>query len=211
MKKRIYFLRHGETDCNSQNLIQGRGVDAPLNALGHRQAEAFYHNYEDIPFDKIYISSLQRTYQSMLPMIECGFPYEILSGFDEMDFGVMEGQAMFDQEGTFALEKLLKQWKNDDGNAKVEGGESPVEVRERMKLALDIVLSKKEESNVAICMHGRALRVLMCHLLNQPFSKMDSYFHPNLALSIFDYDYSTNIFSPVCIADCTHLEALKIS
>lgn len=210
MKKRIYFVRHGETDCNNKNLIQGRGVNAPLNALGHQQAEAFYQHYKLVPFDKVYTSSLQRTHQSMAPLIKSGIPHEILSGFDEMDFGIMEGKEMFNANGAFALENLFVQWKGSNGDAKVEGGESPNEVQARMKKALEVVLSEKKEENVVVCMHGRALRILMCHLLNHPISSMEQFFHPNLSASIFDYDYDSNSFNSVCIASTDHLQALKI-
>ena len=211
MTKRIYFVRHGETECNSKNLIQGRGVDAPLNALGHQQAEAFYQHYKHIPFDKVYTSSLQRTHQSMAPLLKSGIPHEIIDGFDEMDFGIMEGKEMFDSTGTFTLKSLLEQWKNNEGDAKAEQGESPNEVLQRMKDALETVLSRKQEANVVVCMHGRALRILMCYLLNLPISNMEKYFHANLAVSIFDYNYETGIFSPVCIANNAHTEALSIT
>ncbi len=211
MTKRIYFVRHGETDCNSKNLIQGRGVDAPLNALGHQQAEAFYQHYKHIPFDKVYTSSLQRTHQSMAPLLKSGIPHEIIGGFDEMDFGIMEGKEMFDSTGTFTLKSLLEQWKNNEGDAKAEQGESPNEVLQRMKDALETVLSRKQEANVVVCMHGRALRILMCYLLNLPISNMEKYFHANLAVSIFDYNYETGSFSPVYIANNAHTEALSIT
>ncbi|WP_320054841.1 histidine phosphatase family protein [uncultured Acetobacteroides sp.] len=210
MKKRIYFVRHGETDCNNKNLIQGRGVNAPLNALGQQQAEAFYQHYKLVPFDKVYTSSLQRTHQSMAPLIKSGIPHEILSGFDEMDFGTMEGKAMFDANGAFVLENLFVQWRKNNGDAKVDGGESPNEVQARMKKALEVVLAEKSESNVVVCMHGRALRILMCHLMGQPISQMENFFHPNLSTSIFDYDYGTETFNPVCIASTEHLQALKV-
>ncbi|MCP6042889.1 histidine phosphatase family protein, partial [Klebsiella pneumoniae] len=34
----LCLVRHGQTDWNFQEIIQGR-EDIPLNALGHRQAE----------------------------------------------------------------------------------------------------------------------------------------------------------------------------
>ena len=34
----ILFVRHGETDCNRQGIIQGQ-LDAPLNEEGIKQAE----------------------------------------------------------------------------------------------------------------------------------------------------------------------------
>ena len=37
-------------------------------------------------------------------------------------------------------------------------------------------------------MHGRAMRLLMCQLMNQSLDKMDEYPHQNTSLYILDYD-----------------------
>lgn len=208
MKKRIYIVRHGETDCNKQNLIQGRGIDAPLNEQGRRQAQAFYDHYRDIPFDRVYLSSLQRTHQSMQPLIGSGVPYEKNPGFDEMSFGDMEGQPMFDEQGRFTLEWLLAKWRSNEGDAKVTNGESPNEVLERLKGALGHVLSHTEEQNVVVCMHGRAIRVLLCYLLGEPISQMEHHLHHNLGVSLFEYDNGQ--FTPLYLASYDHLEKLSM-
>ena len=39
--KDIYLIRHGETDYNRMGVVQGSGIDADLNELGNRQAQAF--------------------------------------------------------------------------------------------------------------------------------------------------------------------------
>lgn len=211
MVKRILFVRHGETDCNSSNLIQGRGVDAPLNLLGKQQAEAFYKHYSSIPFDRIYTSSLIRTHQTMALFIEKGLPHQIDNGFDEMDFGEMEGKPMYDKDGNFTLEKLLEKWREGDENARVEGGESPLDVKTRLSKSLEALLDKRDEKTVVVCMHGRALRVLVCLLLNKPISNMEQYFHHNLAVTEFEYSYNSKEFRAVKVADCSHLEELKLS
>ena len=206
MKKNIYFVRHGETDCNSQNLIQGRGIDAPLNSKGHLQADAFYQHYKNVPFSKIYTSTLQRTHQSMAPFIQSGIPHQILAGFDEMNFGEMEGKSMFDANGNFTLEWLLSKWREGDTEAKAPGGESPKEVLQRILEALKEVISHESEENVIICMHGRALRVIVSHLLGKTMANMEHIFHHNLSLSLFEYDYSSGIYTPIRLADHSHLK-----
>jgi broad specificity phosphatase PhoE len=61
MTKKLFILRHGQTDFNKIGVVQGSGIDAPLNETGRKQAESFFKGYADIPFDVVYTSALQRT------------------------------------------------------------------------------------------------------------------------------------------------------
>ena len=50
MDKTIYFIRHGQTELNRLNIVQGSGVDSELNDFGRHQARAFYDYYQDSEF-----------------------------------------------------------------------------------------------------------------------------------------------------------------
>ena len=65
MEKQIYIVRHGQTDYNKNNILQGRYVDSSLNDLGKTQANRFYKKFKNVNFDKVYLSSLMRTLQSV--------------------------------------------------------------------------------------------------------------------------------------------------
>src|ERR1700759_654769 len=107
--KTLYIVRHGQTDLNKQGIVQGRGRDTDLNAEGLSQAQSFFRAYKHVPFDKIYISELKRTQQSIQPFIDLGLPYEKLSGLDELAWGVLEGQPST-PENKAAFMKLLREW-----------------------------------------------------------------------------------------------------
>ena len=55
----IYIVRHGETDANLYNMIQGQ-TDVPLNESGLKQAELVGRRLRNFPFDVIYSSDLSR-------------------------------------------------------------------------------------------------------------------------------------------------------
>lgn len=55
----VYFVRHGKTDCNDKNIIQGR-LDAPLNDEGIKEAKECAEKLKDVNFDVIYSSPLIR-------------------------------------------------------------------------------------------------------------------------------------------------------
>src|ERR1700739_461943 len=86
--KTLYIVRHGQTDLNKLGIVQGRGRDTDLNNEGRHQATQFFEAYKNVPFDKIYISILKRTQQSIQQFIDPGLPYEKLSGLDELAWGV---------------------------------------------------------------------------------------------------------------------------
>ena len=57
---RLYLCRHGETESNAQRLLQGSGVDSPLNAKGHEQAEALARSLAGLPITTVASSTLVR-------------------------------------------------------------------------------------------------------------------------------------------------------
>jgi broad specificity phosphatase PhoE len=187
ISKTLYIVRHGQTDLNKRGIVQGRGRDTDLNAEGRRQAFSFFSAYKHIPFDKIYISELKRTQQSIQAFIDLGIPYQKLSGLDELAWGILEGQPST-PENKAAFMKLLRGWLNGKLDSKFEGGESPNEVKERQLQALETIMSHPEEKNVLICMHGRAMRLFMCILLNQPLTNMENFPHQNLVLYKVTWD-----------------------
>ena len=189
IEKTLYIVRHGQTDLNKQGIVQGRGRDTDLNDEGRHQANQFYEAYKNVPFDKIYISELKRTQQSIQQFIDMGLPYEKLAGLDELAWGIHEGQPAT-PETKAAFLQLMRDWLDGKLDEKFEGGESPNEVKARQLEALDVIMSHPEEKTVLICMHGRALRLLMCILTNQPLTQMDNFPHQNLVLYKVTYDGS---------------------
>jgi len=187
IQKTIYIVRHGQTDLNKQGIVQGRGRNTDLNAEGRHQAQLFYEAYKEVPFDKIYISELKRTQQSIQPFIDEGIPFEKLSGLDELAWGVLEGQPST-PENKAAFMKLMRDWLDGKLDSKFEGGESPNEVKARQLEALKVIMSHPEEKTVLICMHGRALRLLLCILQNIPLTEMENFPHQNLVLYKVTWD-----------------------
>lgn len=59
----IYFVRHGETEYNVLNLMQGH-KDIPLNENGIHQAKIARDELKDLKIDEIYSSPLIRAYKT---------------------------------------------------------------------------------------------------------------------------------------------------
>lgn len=177
----IYLIRHGETEYNRLGMVQGSGIDSDLNEIGRAQAAAFFEHFKQIPFKKIYTSKLKRTHQSVAKFIELGLPWEQHEGLNEISWGNTEGHTA-SPETDQVYYQILAAWRNGDTNLAVNGGESPNEVAARQKPFLDLIDSKPDEDPILICMHGRAIRILLCGLLKLPLSRMDMFEHRNLCL-----------------------------
>jgi len=204
--KKIYLIRHGQTDFNLQGIVQGSGVDTSLNGRGREQAMAFFQVYKHVPFDKIYTSALKRSFESVQGFIELGLPYEKLSGLNEISWGRNEGQVITPDEDAY-YHRMLTLWGQGETSTRIVGGESPDEVAARQRPAIQHIMSKEEEKTILICMHGRAIRILLCQLMNRPLKDMDSFEHQNLCLYLLNYTGSSYVIEKH--NDVTHLKALN--
>ncbi|UOQ71780.1 histidine phosphatase family protein [Hymenobacter cellulosilyticus] len=118
--KKIYLIRHGQTDFNVAGIVQGSGVDSDLNAAGHRQAAHFFAAYQHLPFDKVYTSTLKRTHQSVQAFLDLGLPHEEHSGLNEISWGVREGMRITPEEDE-EYNGVLQQWRRGETHARLLG------------------------------------------------------------------------------------------
>jgi broad specificity phosphatase PhoE len=203
--KKIYLTRHGQTDFNSKGIVQGRGVDSDLNAMGRAQADAFFTSYGHLSFDKLYTSTLKRTHQSMKGFIDAGLVYEQLPGLDEISWGIHEGMEINKEQHAYYFD-MISRWQKGESDLAIEGGESPEQLAVRLKTALQYIMSKTEEKQILICMHGRAMRLLLAIMLNYPYSGMDYFVHNNLGL--YELTFTGKMFVLDKYNEVSHLQNL---
>lgn len=176
----IYIVRHGETDYNSQSIIQGRGVNTSLNETGRHQAFNFFRSFSHIHFDSLICSSLNRSKETLDPFTDLGHSIDQYPELDEIDWGDYEGHVPNGQMKEVYRE-ILQHWRDGYVDTAIQNGESPLTVQKRQKRFINNVLANLD-GRILICMHGRAMRVFICTLLNQSLSQMDAYEHQNLTL-----------------------------
>jgi len=203
--KKIYIVRHGQTDFNLQGIVQGSGVDSSLNDTGRAQASAFFKRYGHISFDKIYTSTLKRTKESVAEFIALGIPHEVHAGLNEISWGANEGQKITPEEDAY-YHYILRRWEEGETSLRINGGESPDEVALRQQPVIHKILNGKENT-ILVCMHGRAIRILLCQLLHYPLKSMDMFAHENLCLYLLEH---TGTFcSVIKYNEVGHLEKIS--
>lgn len=85
----IYIIRHGKTDLNQKNVLQGRS-NQPLNDEGIEQAKKAAEKLKGIFFDHIFTSPLSRAIQTA-EIVAKGKKLVIDDRLIEMDYGPYEG------------------------------------------------------------------------------------------------------------------------
>jgi broad specificity phosphatase PhoE len=88
----IYIVRHGETEHNINEIIQGQ-IDSPLTEKGKKQAKARAEDLKNMHFDAIFSSDLGRTVQtSQILKINRQLEINTTKLLREKFFGIYEGK-----------------------------------------------------------------------------------------------------------------------
>jgi probable phosphoglycerate mutase len=205
--KKIYIIRHGQTDFNLRGIVQGSGVDSSLNAMGRAQAHAFFKKYGSVPFSKIYTSALKRTSETVAEFIQLGIPHESMTGLNEISWGSNEGQKITPEEDAY-YHWMMKQWEDGNTSLRIQGGESPDEVALRQQPVIEKIFQHGADETLLICMHGRAMRILLCQLLHYPLKSMDLFEHANLCLYLLEF--TGTVFKVNNYNDISHLKDVQV-
>lgn len=92
MKKKIYIVRHGQTQFNVEKRCQG-WKDSPLTQKGREQAKKVrdYFQKKGITFDHAYSSDLSRAIDTMQIIAPIQVPQYTSQALCEMSFGKYDG------------------------------------------------------------------------------------------------------------------------
>ena len=165
----LYLARHGETDANASGLVQGRGLNPPLNAAGRAQAAALAARLADVGLAAVFTSTQRRSIETAAPVLAgrpsvAGRPR---AGLDEMHWGAHEGRGYTpdagDAEMAAAYARLNVRWSAGETGVAPEGGESPDAVWARLRPVLDEMLAAG--GAVLAVSHRRLSRILVAGLL----------------------------------------------
>ena len=157
----IYVVRHGETDWNTQQRIQGH-TDIPLNTNGELQAKELGEHLKDIHFDGVFSSDLQRAKRTAeIVSLERKLAIKTTELLRERTWGVMEGKSNSELKGL--LETLLKTVKEEDLYAfkPFPDVESDEELMARVLTYLREIAVSFPQKTVLVVTHGGVMRELL--------------------------------------------------
>lgn len=201
----IFIARHGETEYNRSNRLQGRGVDILLNAKGRQQAKAIANFLKGQTIDHIFSSSLRRSKQTAEIIADLfQKEYSCFSELDEMSFGYLEGRPAKEVEQD--LDEIHTAWQNGNVHYAPRNGESPSEVLQRVSSCTEMLINKHQGLNILFILHGRLIRVLLSDWLKFGLSEMHRIKHTNGAL--YHLKWENQKFQPVFLNKTEHLDGI---
>ena len=149
----IYIIRHGQTEKNRANVLQGRS-DIPLNESGRQQAEEVKNQFikAGIHFDLVYTSPLIRAVQTAAIIAE-GIPQLKDDRLIEMDYGPYEGMDLADP-----APEVLEFFRDFVHNPAPNGMEPLQAIVVRLGSFLEEIREEAAEKNILISTHAIAMK-----------------------------------------------------
>lgn len=155
---RIIAVRHGETDWNVDTRIQGH-LNISLNDTGRLQARRVAQALADEPIQAIYSSDLQRAWDTARAISEAtGGALQAHTGLRERHFGVLQGRTFAEIELTDPEQSRL--WRKRDPDWAPEGGESLLQVSERITRAAFELGERHIGEQIVLVAHGGIMDAL---------------------------------------------------
>ncbi|MDO4637925.1 MAG: histidine phosphatase family protein [Lautropia sp.] len=200
---RLILMRHGETDWNRAQRIQGQ-LDQPLNAVGFAQAQAAARRFAPGMVDAVYSSDLLRARQTATPVSErTGVPLLTDSVWRERHFGRFQGWRYADVAQ--AEPDIFRRMQAREPDLDLSGGESLLQVRARAESALQALVDRHRGQRVVVVAHGGVLDAVYRLVTGMPLSAPRDFSIHNACICLLCW--RSGAWSIERWGDITHLAA----
>ena len=180
----LWLVRHGETDWNRELRFQGH-LDAPLNALGLRQAKRLGEYLAALPPRPLLASDLLRTRQTAEPLAgQWQTPALPDSLWREQAFGVIEGLTL--DEIRERHPEIVQGWRAHDPDFAPQGGESRRQFHARVMQAVQALVERCRQEGLqspVVVSHGGVLDMVYRSATGQPLGGPRECLIPNAGLN----------------------------
>lgn len=167
--RRLWLVRHGETNWNVTQRYCGWS-DVPLSRTGRAQARWLAHQLAPVRLQAIYCSDLSRAHETATLIAARqmqAVPLRISKQWRELNFGEWEGLTYDD---IVRQSHSMPAFFTDPLHHAPPGGESLIDLLQRLRLALIQLQTETSAGDIAIVSHGGLLRALLCSALQMPLN-----------------------------------------
>ncbi|MGQ9508388.1 MAG: histidine phosphatase family protein [Thermodesulfobacteriota bacterium] len=201
----IYLVRHGQTAWNREEIFRGRS-DVSLDEIGLKQAELAGFYFKEIKIDAVYSSPLSRAWQTAERIAEPhGIRVQPLQGIIDMSFGKWEGHPH--EEIKRSDPETYRLWREEPHRAKILGGETLDEVRQRAMAALEDVVRLHPEKTLVLVSHRVVNKVLLCGILDLDNSHFWQIIQDTTAINLIRYQKGRYFLA--LVNETCHLKPIK--
>ncbi len=160
--KKIYFVRHGETDANSVGYVPGKGE--PLNQHGFSQANRLAERVENLEVELFVTSDYLRAQQTLNPIVKTreATP-SIEATFGEI-FEPTSLHGLTDLDERVISHRRDRNFNVENADWRLEDGENFHDVFARITKAKEY-LEQREENNILVTSHSFFIMLFTSALL----------------------------------------------
>ena len=176
---KLYLLRHGKTIWNVEERFQGQ-LDSPLTEDGIQKIKKTAKKLENIKFEKIYTSEMDRTINTAKIIVENSKITENktiklmkMSELNEIHFGDWQGMT---------YEEIYEKYPENGNNyfnnpkkynPKENNGEDLFDGLKRFLKGLNQIVSENKEGNILVVTHGTVLELFFNYIQNVEAHDLD--------------------------------------
>ena len=187
---RIFLVRHGQTQSNVENRLQGsKGV--PLNQVGEKQVAEVAQFFKNIPLTAVYSAPARRAKQTASSIAKFhNLSVKVIRGFRERSHGKLEGKT--EEQRKKLIPDIQKQWKHQGIDWRPPGGETLRELQQRAIKAFNQIIKKhKLNDTILVASHGGTIKAVVHYVHG---GKLEDYLHakPIENTQIIEIEYDGN-------------------
>ena len=167
----FFLIRHASCDGLGQTLW-GRTPGVCLNEDGKLQARQLAQNCEGLMFDAIYSSPLERAWETAQAIASCmELRVKESAALNEINYGEWSGKS-FEE---LSHDERWRHFNSRRSTTTIPGGESFLEVQNRMVNEIDRLTREYDEGRVAMVSHADLIRAVVAYFTATPIDLIERF------------------------------------
>lgn len=201
----LYLVRHGQTEHNAQQVLQGPRIDSELSELGMRQAAAVAQALHGVDYEAVFASPLKRaraTAQAIVDTRTRRAAVQVVPELYEVDYGDFIGHPY--EQVRDDVQQVLDAWRMGFLNESFPGGESALVAQQRVNPFARRLLEQARGEDLCVVAHGRINRILLATLTGMGLGRLEEI--PQANGSITELDVSLDGVHVKRLNDTSHMD-----
>jgi phosphoserine phosphatase len=182
------FARHGETDWNTADRLQGQR-DIPLNSTGCHQAQSVADRLSTIIIDRAYSSPLTRASKTAQILLgDRPISLDLVPDLQEVNHGDWEGRTNTELQATYPYEYHL--WQHNPLACRKPNGETIEQLANRAVGGWQTIVQDSTAAGcqtVLVVAHKVTIQTILCHIHGLELEHFWDFPQDNCAINIIHY------------------------